>query len=198
MSNEKNSNAKNYDFFSFADKLPGHFFINSIQGQIIYHNQAVTHFAKDYLNIQSVVGMDNLAIALTLDPNHENMARRSAKRIKMNIDQMLIEKQALIFDERSAFEGNPLDFVCYRAPLFDPNGQLIGHLGYAHMIDIHSQYSGPDPNKDLHIFFKALLEEASSKQRKTSQHSIEALKDTLALLQAQEKAFAATLRDDHE
>lgn len=189
MAKEKKTNTKNHDFFSFADKLPGHFFIDNLQGQVIHHNRAVNDFFTELAQRPSVIGLDNLDIAVLLDPTQSVRAKKYANRIKSNIAWVIKDKQSLIFEEEALHNDQVVSIICYRTPLYEQNGNLIGHYGYGYIVDINSKLQTKN-HMQAHRIFNTLLEANRDAIKNKQKTTLASLGDILADIQTTERLHA--------
>lgn len=174
------------NFLTFADQLPGHFFIDNLQGQVVHHNRAANDFFFELAQRSSVVGLDNLDIAVLLDPTQSTRAKKYAKRIKSNIDWVIKDKKPFIFEEEALYNDRVVSIICYRTPLYEQNGNLIGHYGYGYIYDINTKIQ-TNHHDHAHRILNTLLEANHDALKNAKKPTIATLAEILIDIQETEK-----------
>lgn len=141
--------------------LPGHFFVENLHGQMIFHNKAMGDYFKQTLGITSVVGLHTQAIMQQLNPDNTALATKYAKYMTDNNQVILKERRIILFEEAILEHNTPIAFPCYKAPLFDSYGYLIGLFGYGAPMELNHP-DQPDACKSIHQSFHDLLMQYSA------------------------------------
>lgn len=169
------------DFVDFANQLPGQFFMHDLNNRFIFHNKTLSdHFLK-VANIPCAIGMDARAFLAKLDPKNTKENQKYATLIEQNTKQVLKERKGLAFEEKMFQNGKIISLICFRSPLFDEHGYLIGRFGYGYMMD---QRHNDD---DLHEHMKTLIAITSEQEKQgIHQSTLTSLSKSLAIIQAAE------------